>query len=95
VSLSIGVSSDPTLMKPSKETRRVEGRDQPKENPRGEAGGRTQCRETLPPNLARVNAAAQRADQTRFTALLHHINRAALERAFRGRSGRQVRESMG
>lgn len=61
----------------------MEGRDQPKENPRGEAGGRTQCRETLPPNLARVNAAAQRADQTRFTALLHHIDRAALERAFR------------
>ena len=61
----------------------MEGRDQPRENPRGEAGGRTQSRGTLPPNLARVNAAAHRADQTRFTALLHHVDRAALERAFR------------
>jgi group II intron reverse transcriptase/maturase len=31
----------------------------------------------------RVNAAARRADQTRFTALLHHVDSAALERAFR------------
>ena len=67
----------------------MEGRDQPRENPRGEAGGRTQSRGTLPPNLARVNAAAHRADQTRFTALLHHVDRAALERAFR-RQKRQV-----
>ena len=35
------------------------------------------------PNLARVNAAAHRADQTRFNALLHHVDWAALERAFR------------
>jgi len=34
-------------------------------------------------NLARVNAAARRAIQTRFTALLHHVDQAALERAFR------------
>ncbi|HYA39090.1 MAG TPA: group II intron reverse transcriptase/maturase [Candidatus Methylomirabilis sp.] len=70
-------------MKPSKETRRAEGRDQPGENPGKEVGSRTQSRATLPPNLARVNAAALRADQTRFTALLHHIDRATLERAFR------------
>jgi RNA-directed DNA polymerase len=82
-------------MKLSKETRRVEGRDQPRESPRGEAGGRTQSRGTPPPNLARVNAAARRADQTRFSALLHHIDRAALERSSGDRSGRQVRESMG
>ena len=37
----------------------------------------------MPPNLARVNAAARRAAQTRFTALLHHVDTAALERAFR------------
>jgi RNA-directed DNA polymerase len=37
----------------------------------------------LPPNLARVNAAARQAAQTRFTALLHHVDIAALERAFR------------
>jgi group II intron reverse transcriptase/maturase len=37
----------------------------------------------LPSNLARVNAAAKRAAQTRFTALLHHIDVEALARAFR------------
>jgi retron-type reverse transcriptase len=37
----------------------------------------------LPSNLARVNAAARRAAQSQFTALLHHVNEAALERAFR------------
>jgi RNA-directed DNA polymerase len=65
-------------MKPSKETRRVEGRDQPKENLHGEAEVRTQSWRTLPPNLVRVNAAAHRADQTRFTALMHHVDREAL-----------------
>ncbi|WP_158044788.1 group II intron reverse transcriptase/maturase [Skermanella pratensis] len=70
-------------MTPSKETRRAEGRSQPEGSPREEAGVRTQSRVALPPNLARVNAAARRAVQTRFTALLHHVDRAALERAFR------------
>jgi len=70
-------------MKPSKETRRAEGRDQPGGIPRVEARVRTQSRAALPPNLARVNAAAQQAAQTRFTGLLHHVNIAALERAFR------------
>ncbi|WP_249163608.1 hypothetical protein ACFLEY_05765 [Bradyrhizobium sp. YCK136] len=37
----------------------------------------------MPPNLDRVNAAAKRAAQTRFTALLHHIDEDALLRAFR------------
>src|SRR5438045_3862741 len=37
----------------------------------------------LPSNLARVNAAARMAVRTRFTALLHHVDIAALERAFR------------
>jgi hypothetical protein len=39
----------------------------------------------LPPNLARVNAAARQAAQTRFTAMPHHVHLAALEGAFRRR----------
>ena len=71
------------LMTPSKETRRAEGRDQPEGTPRAEARVRTQSRAALPSNLARVNAAARRAARTRFTALLHHVEATALERAFR------------
>ena len=70
-------------MTPSKETRRAEGRDQPGGISRAEDRVRTQSRAALLPNLARVNAAAQQAAQTRFTALLHHVDIAALERAFR------------
>jgi RNA-directed DNA polymerase len=69
-------------MTPSKETRRAEGRDQPGRRPREIRRGRTQSRTTLPSNLARVNAAARTAVQTRFTALLHHVDVKALERAF-------------
>lgn len=46
------------------------------------AKGRTLCRETLPPNLQRVKHAAQRDRKTKFTALLHHVDGAALRRAF-------------
>ena len=70
-------------MTPSKETRRAEGRDQPGRNPSEKGRVRTQSRVALPSNLARVNAAARSAVQTRFTALLHHVDVAALERAFR------------
>jgi hypothetical protein len=70
-------------VKPSKVTRRVEGRDQPEGSLREEARVRTQSRVALPPTLERVNAAASQAAQTRFTALLHHIDEAALHRAFR------------
>ncbi|WP_049807961.1 group II intron reverse transcriptase/maturase, partial [Bradyrhizobium japonicum] len=70
-------------MKSSKETRRMEGRGQPEGSPREKARVRTQSRVALPPNLDRVNAAAKRAAQTRFTALLHHIDEDALLRAFR------------
>src|SRR6266851_5535941 len=70
-------------MTPSKETRRAEGRDQPGRNPSEKGRGRTQSRVALPSNLARVNAAARSAVQTRFTALLHHVDVAALARAFR------------
>jgi group II intron reverse transcriptase/maturase len=37
----------------------------------------------LLPHLLRVNAAARRSGQTQFTALLHHVDIAALERAFK------------
>lgn len=60
----------------------MEGRGQPEGNPPEEARVRTQSRITLPPNLRRVNAAACKAVQTRFTALLHHIDQQALLRAF-------------
>jgi RNA-directed DNA polymerase len=70
-------------MTPSKETRRAEGRGQPGRNPGEGNRVRTQSRAALPSNLARVNAAARAAVQTRFTALLHHVDVAALERAFR------------
>src|ERR1700746_2858241 len=70
-------------MTPSKETRRAEGRGQPGRNPGEGTRVRTQSRAALPSNLARVNAAARMAVPTRFTALLHHVDIAALERAFR------------
>ena len=70
-------------MKPLKGTRCAEGRDQPGGSPREERRVRTQSRVAWPANLARVNAAARKAAQTRFTALLHHLDIAALERAFR------------
>src|SRR5688500_11806601 len=70
-------------MTPSKETRPAEGRGQAEGSSREGARVRTQSRVALPSNLARVNAAAKRAAQTRFTALLHHIDVEALERAFR------------
>jgi RNA-directed DNA polymerase len=70
-------------MTPPKETRRAEGRDQPERIPREWGKVRTQSRVAWPSNLARVNAAARRVVQTRFTALLHHIDIEALRRAFR------------
>jgi RNA-directed DNA polymerase len=49
----------------------------------GQAKGQTQRWQPLQPNLARVNEVARRSGQTRFTALLHHVDVGALERAFR------------
>jgi hypothetical protein len=46
-------------------------------------GDRTQGRTNLPAHLARVNDAAARSRQTRFTALLRNVDVEALERAFR------------
>jgi hypothetical protein len=48
-----------------------------------QAKGRTLRWQPLLPNLRRVNEAARRSGRTRFTALLHHVDVAALERAFR------------
>ena len=48
-----------------------------------EAKGQTQRWQPLLPHLLRVNAAARRSGQTRFTALLHHVDVAALRRAFK------------
>jgi hypothetical protein len=70
-------------MKSPKQTRRAEGRGEPGGNSFEVSQGRTQSRATLRPTLARVHAAARCAAQTRFTALLHHVDEAALERAFR------------
>jgi hypothetical protein len=44
-----------------------------------QARDRTQSRVIPPVNLTRVNEAAKRSRQTRFTALLHHVDVAALD----------------
>jgi group II intron reverse transcriptase/maturase len=78
-------------MKPLKEpvvtnqqpgTRRVEGRDQQQRIPHGKAKVWTQSQRALPANLARVNEVARQQSKTQFTALLHHVDEAALVRAF-------------
>ena len=61
----------------------VEGREWPEGNQSGEAKVRTQSRVALPLNLWRVYAAARRNKQAQFTALMHHVDVVALERAFR------------
>src|SRR5215469_8625323 len=70
-------------MMPPKETRCAEGRGRPEGEPHENARVRTQSRITLPANLARVNEAARRNKSIQFTALLHHVDVGALERAFR------------
>ena len=70
-------------MKPPKETRRAGGKGPARREPAREGQDRTQSRVILPPTLARVNEAAKRDKRTRFTALLHHVDVDALERAFR------------
>jgi RNA-directed DNA polymerase len=61
----------------------VKGRGQHEGNLREKARVRTQSRVVLPPNLQRANEAARCNRQARFTALLHHVDVTALERAFR------------
>jgi RNA-directed DNA polymerase len=60
----------------------VEGRTRPERSSSESGWSCTQGQGSLLPHLARVNDAAKRNHQTRFSALLHHINDAALERAF-------------
>ena len=67
----------------AKETSQPEGRPRPERNTGESASDRTQGRGSLPANLSRVNEAARRSRQTRFTALLHHVDDEALMRAFR------------
>jgi len=70
-------------MMPPKETRCAEERGRPEGELREVAGVRTQSRGAQPAKLARVSEAARRDKSTRLTALLHHVDVAALERAFR------------
>ena len=70
-------------MMEAKATSRPEGRPRPERNRGGSARDRTQGRGSLPAKLAQVNEAARRSRQTRFTALLHHVDDEALHRAFR------------
>ena len=69
-------------MKPSKATRRVEGRGRLEGIPRESARVRTQSRAALKSQLARVNTAARKDRRARFTALLHHVTPEALRRTF-------------
>src|SRR5215467_14723221 len=67
----------------TKATSRPEGGPRLVRNPDEELEIRTQGRKYLPDHLVRVNDAAGRSRQTRFTALLHQVDVWALERAFR------------
>ena len=60
----------------------MEGRGRPEDGLSERTEDRTQSRKLLPSALARVHEAASRDKKTRFTALLHHVNVEALERAF-------------
>jgi RNA-directed DNA polymerase len=60
----------------------VEGRGRLEGNPLEQAKVRTQSRGVLSPSLQRVNEVATRDRRFRFTALLHHVDEAALRRAF-------------
>jgi hypothetical protein len=70
-------------MTPSKATRRAEGRGRLEGTSHREGKVRTQGRGIVPAHLGRVNEAAKRDKRARFTALLHHVDVVALERAFR------------
>ena len=67
----------------AKATSMPEGRPRPEDDPSEEARDRTQGRASLPAGLERVQVAARHSRHTQFTALLHHVDEAALTRAFR------------
>jgi RNA-directed DNA polymerase len=66
----------------AKATSLPEERPRPEDDPSEEARDRTQGRASLPTGLDRVQVAARGSRHTRFTALLHHVDEAALLRAF-------------
>lgn len=66
----------------AKETSPPEERPRPEDDPSEQARDRTQGRASLPAGLDRVQVAARGSRHTRFTALLHHVDEAALLRAF-------------
>jgi group II intron reverse transcriptase/maturase len=66
----------------AKATSLPEERPRPEDDPSEKARDRTQGRASLPAGLERVQVAARGSRHTRFTALLHHIDEAALLRAF-------------
>lgn len=78
-----GVGPAYSTFEPIKGNEVGEGRGRPEGNPQEKAKARTQSRIALPLNLWRVYEAAKRNKQARFTALLHHVDVVALERAFR------------
>lgn len=70
------------LSMPAKVTSRAEGRSRQVGISAERERVRTQSRSNLPANLLRVNEAAKRNAKCRFTALLHHVDEEALERAY-------------
>ena len=66
----------------AKETSPPEERPRPEDDPSEQARDRTLGRASLSAGLDRVQVAARRSRHTRFTALLHHVDEAALLRAF-------------
>jgi RNA-directed DNA polymerase len=66
----------------AKETSPPEERPRPEDDPSEQARDRTLGRASLPAGLDRVQVAARGSRHTRFTALLHHVDEAALLRAF-------------
>src|SRR5437764_1309996 len=78
-----GVGPVHSTAEPLEGNERGEGRGWPGGSPSERAGVRTQSRVTLPLKLWRVYEAVQSNKQARFTALLHHVDVVALERAFR------------
>lgn len=60
-----------------------QGRDRPKVMPQKTEAVGTQSLTQMLPHLSRINTAARKSAKTRFTALLHHVDEAALLRSFR------------
>jgi RNA-directed DNA polymerase len=81
--LRSGVGPIHTTVEAAEGNEAGEGRDRPEGSLREKARVRTQSRVALQPHLGRVNEAAKHDRQARFTALLHHVEVRALERAFR------------